>query len=66
MHLLGRSTRTRSVRVAALAVPAAIAVLLCTGGTAYANVALTQVSSDPYTDTQAQQGRGSPPRRIDD
>lgn len=54
MHPLGRSTRTRSVRVAALAVPAAVAVLLFSGGTAYANVALTQVSADPYTDTQAQ------------
>ena len=54
MHLLGRSTRTRSVRVAALAVPAAVAVLLFSGGTAYANVALAQVSADPYTDAQAQ------------
>src|SRR5690242_8871662 len=54
MHLLGRSTRTRSVRVAALAVPAVVAMLLFSGGTAYANVALTQVSADPYTDAQAQ------------
>jgi hypothetical protein len=54
MHLLGRSTRSRSVRVAALAVPAAVAVLLFSSTTAYANVALTQASSDPYTDAQAQ------------
>ena len=46
---------TRSlVRVAALAVPAAVALVLTTSGTAYANVALTQVSSDIYTDAQAQ------------
>jgi hypothetical protein len=38
-----------------VAVPTALcAVLLSTGGAAYANVALTQVSSDPYTDAQAQ------------
>lgn len=54
MHLLGRSTRARSVGVAALAVPAAVTVLLLSSGAAYANVALTQVSSDPYTDAQAQ------------
>src|SRR5262249_22007564 len=49
--------RPRSVRAAALAattVPIAVAVLLFTATAAYANVALTQVSSDPYTDTQAQ------------
>jgi hypothetical protein len=44
----------RSVRAAAIAIPVAVAVLLFTGTTAYANVALTQVSSDPYTDAQAQ------------
>jgi hypothetical protein len=54
MHLPSRPTRAASVRAAALAVPAALAVLLFTGTTAYADVALTQVSSDPYTDTQAQ------------
>src|SRR5436305_10679629 len=44
-----------SLRSAALALPAAVcAVLLFTGGSAYANVALTQVSSDPFTDAQAQ------------
>jgi hypothetical protein len=54
MHLLGRSARTRSVRVAVLAVPTTVALLLFGGTGAYANVALTQVSSDPYTDAQAQ------------
>ena len=54
MHLLDRSVRARSARLAALAVPATVAVLLLSGTTAYANVAVTQVSSDPYTDAQAQ------------
>jgi hypothetical protein len=54
MHLLGRTIPMRSVRAAAIAIPVAVAVLLFTGTTAYANVALTQVSSDPYTDAQAQ------------
>jgi hypothetical protein len=45
----------RSVRALTLAVPAAAAVaLLFAASTAYANVAVTQVSSDPFTDTQAQ------------
>lgn len=44
------------VRAAALAVPVAVALVLTSGGTAYANVALTQVSSDIYTDSQAQHG----------
>jgi hypothetical protein len=49
-----RSPR-RSLRGAAIALPAAVcAVLLLTGGTAYANVPLTRVSTDPYTDAQAQ------------
>jgi hypothetical protein len=43
----------RSLRATALAAPA-VAVLLLTGGTAYANVPVTQVSNDPYTDAQAQ------------
>jgi len=47
-------TRRRSVRAAALIVPATLAVLLFTDAGAYANVALTQVSTDPYTDAQAQ------------
>ncbi len=57
MRLPIRSARTRYVRAAAVAattVPIAVAVLLFTATAAYANVALTQVSSDPYTDTQAQ------------
>jgi hypothetical protein len=41
------------VRAAALAAPA-VAVLLLGTAAATANVGLTQVSSDPYTDTQAQ------------
>jgi hypothetical protein len=45
----------RSVRALTLAVPVAAAVaLLFAASTAYANVAVTQVSSDPFTDTQAQ------------
>jgi hypothetical protein len=44
-----------SLRTAALALPAAVcAVLLLAGGTAYANVPLTNVSTDPFTDAQAQ------------
>jgi hypothetical protein len=37
-----------------MAVPAVAALLLATAAPAAANVALTQVSTDPYTDTQAQ------------
>jgi hypothetical protein len=57
MHLPGRTFRTRSLRAIAFAVPgvaAVTAVLLFTTTTAYANVALTRVSTDPYTDAQAQ------------
>jgi hypothetical protein len=54
MHLPGRTFHLRSVRAIALAAPAVAAVLLLTATTAYANVAITQVSSDPYTDAQAQ------------
>src|SRR2546429_9054914 len=54
MHLLLRSARTRAVRVAATSVPVAIAIVLFTATAVYANVAVTQVSSDPYTDAQAQ------------
>src|SRR4051794_24362489 len=44
-----------SLRSAALAVPAAVcAVLLLSSGTAYANVPLTNVSTDPFADAQAQ------------
>jgi hypothetical protein len=44
----------RLVRTAAVLLPAAVAAVLFTAANAYANVALTQVSSDPYADTQAQ------------
>jgi hypothetical protein len=54
MFLPGRTVRTRSVRLAAIFFPAVVAVITLTSGTAYANVALTQVSNDPYTDVQAQ------------
>jgi hypothetical protein len=45
----------RPVRALALAVPAAAAAaILLVATTAYANVAVTMVSSDPFTDAQAQ------------
>jgi BNR repeat-like domain len=45
----------RSLRALTVAVPAAAAAaLLFTTVTAYANVTVTQVSSDPFTDSQAQ------------
>lgn len=49
MRLLGRS-----VRLTALFVPAAVAALLWAQTPASANVALTMVSSDPFTNTDAQ------------
>src|SRR6266540_3091497 len=54
MHLPGRTFHLRTIRAIALAAPAVAAVLLLTTTTAYANVAITQVSSDPFTDAQAQ------------
>jgi hypothetical protein len=54
MPLLGRTFHLRSVRAVSLALPAVAAVLLTTSSTAYANVALTRVSTDTVTDTQAQ------------
>jgi len=48
MRLIGLSAR------AALTLPIAAAVILLTATTAYANVTVTQVSNDPYTDAQAQ------------
>ena len=54
MHPLRLALRTRPARTAALAAPAATALLLLTGTTAYANVTVTQVSQDIYTDAQAQ------------
>jgi len=45
----------RLLRTTLVALPAAVcAVLLFSGGAAYANVALTNVSTDPFTDAQAQ------------
>jgi hypothetical protein len=52
MHSL-RSLGRIGVRAGALVVPAA-AVMLLLATTAHANVSLTQVSTDPYTDTKAQ------------
>src|SRR5437879_6024856 len=46
--------RARSVRAAVVLLAAPAAALLLGATTAFANVALTQVSTDPYTDTQAQ------------
>ncbi|HKT00293.1 MAG TPA: hypothetical protein VJT31_12240, partial [Rugosimonospora sp.] len=48
-----RSLRQRALRAAALLAPAA-ALALLGAQAAYANVALTQVSHDIYTDAQAQ------------
>jgi hypothetical protein len=53
MRPLSHAARRRSLRAAVLAAPAA-AVLLLTAQAAYANVPLTQVSHDIYTDAQAQ------------
>jgi hypothetical protein len=44
----------RSVRAWAVAVPVATVALLFVATAAYANVSVTQVSSDPFTDSQAQ------------
>ncbi|ATO84343.1 hypothetical protein ACWT_4928 [Actinoplanes sp. SE50] len=44
----------RTTLLSALALPAAAALLLWPAAPAAANAALTQVSTDPYTDTQAQ------------
>src|SRR2546423_13755922 len=45
----------RPVRALAIAAPAAAAVaMLFAATTAYANVAVTRVSTDPFTDTKAQ------------
>jgi hypothetical protein len=54
MFLLGHVARMRSIRAAALAVPTVAVVLFFSATSAYANVAVTQVSNDPYTDAQAQ------------
>jgi hypothetical protein len=46
--------RARSARITTLTVPAAFALVLLAAATAYANMTLTQVSHDIYTDAQAQ------------
>jgi hypothetical protein len=47
-------TWARSARITGLAIPAAVGLVLVTGTAAYANVSLTRVSRDIYTDSQAQ------------
>lgn len=55
MHPLGTVIRARSARLTVLmAVPATLTLVLATGSPAYANVTVTQVSQDIFTDTQAQ------------
>ena len=44
----------RTFARATLLLPAVVVVLIATAAPAAANVAVTQVSSDPYTDAQAQ------------
>jgi hypothetical protein len=56
--MFGTVPRTRPLRTIALSIPlvaaASAAVLAFTTSAAYANVATTQVSNDPFTDAQAQ------------
>lgn len=47
---MGRRSRMREI----LCLPITAGVLLLAGGPASANVALTQVSTDPYTNTTSQ------------
>jgi hypothetical protein len=54
MSALRPAGRARSARPAALAIPAALGLVLVTGTAAFATVSLTRVSTDIYTDTQAQ------------
>jgi hypothetical protein len=54
MDVLRRLFHTRTVRAVGLIAPAAAAIVLFAGSTAYANVTVTQVSHDIYTDAQAQ------------
>jgi hypothetical protein len=55
MHLLSRLPRPgRAARVGMTALPLALATVLLSATAAAANVTVTQVSSDIYTDTQAQ------------
>src|SRR5207249_8180474 len=54
MRLVRFVIRARSARIVTLAAPAACALVLLAGTTASANVTVTQVSHDIYTDAQAQ------------
>jgi hypothetical protein len=55
MRPTGKMMRPRPASVIALlAVPAALTLALATSGAAYANVTVTQVSQDIFTDSQAQ------------
>jgi hypothetical protein len=54
MSALRSAGRARAARRAALAVPAVLGLVLVTGTAAFATVSLTRVSTDIYTDTQAQ------------
>jgi hypothetical protein len=54
MHSLRSVMPARVSRIISLAAPAAVALALLAGTTAYANVTVTQVSHDIYADAQAQ------------
>jgi hypothetical protein len=55
MYLMAKAVRARSAHIIALlAVPSAFTLALATPTAAYANVAVTQVSQDIFTDAQAQ------------
>ncbi len=54
MFLPTRWPRTRYARAATVIASTAVATVLLTATAAHANVALTRVSTDPYTDAQAQ------------
>src|SRR5215471_15956386 len=55
MYLMGKAMRARSANIIALlAVPSALALIVAAPGAAYANVTVTQVSQDIFTDSQAQ------------
>jgi hypothetical protein len=54
MHPLRSVMRARPARITTLSAPVAVVLVLLTGTTADANVTVTQVSHDVYTDAQAQ------------
>ena len=54
MQSLRPLTRARSAWIPGLAMPIAASLVLLAPATAYANVSLTKISHDIYTDTQAQ------------